>query len=256
MNLLRILGQFNLVLARIDALAQNENASTADLSLLIRQANSLRQTIVDSVPETKAEAQEKVACLLHLVKRDAMQHGFDVEISALLDAASDACNRFQISDGEAVETPVSKAPDMSPRRDRAGSVFGGSIADYVSFAPGRVSLIDTGYRYLATSQTNAEFYQLNQVGVMGKHVADLIGEFRFETRAKHRLDTCFGGEAQSYHHALPSADSARIFRCDMQPVNSFDGTILGALVYMTDVTEQVRRLRPTDAQFAQKIKHH
>ena len=75
--------------------------------------------------------------------------------------------------------------------------------------------------------------------------ADLIGDTRFETRARARFDLCFEGTEQSYHHALHGEHGACILRCDMKPVTGSDGALIGALVYMTDVTEQARRLRPS-----------
>ncbi|WP_161556114.1 PAS domain-containing protein [Mangrovicoccus ximenensis] len=125
----------------------------------------------------------------------------------------------------------------------------------MAFAAGRLSLIGTDYCFIATSEDTARHFGRQQISLMGMPLAEVIGAHRFETRARARLDACFDGKLQSYHVALPEGGRAKIMRCDMRPVNSGEGGILGALVYMTDVTEQVKRLRPDQDLFAVDMRH-
>lgn len=249
MTLISILAQFSLVQNRIDALLQSNNANAADLTFLMRQSEDLRSKIVEETPESQSEASEKLACLVNLIRRELKLQGIDGDISHLAQSASEVCDQFM------TETFAPSAPPGRPARANSlgGAVFGGSIADYVAFAEGRVSLIGTDYTYIATSAENAEFYGRSQVGLMDAHLTEFIGDFRFETRAKLRLDACFSGDPQTYHHALNCAGEAKIMRCDMKPVNSSDGLLLGALVYMSDVTEQVRKLRPSSDSMAHQF---
>ncbi|WP_138468276.1 PAS domain-containing protein [Poseidonocella sp. HB161398] len=250
MTLLSALAQFSLVHSRIDSLLQQEAANTADLSLLLRQAQDLRGALLATVPRDEREAAQKLACIVNLIRRDAQLQGFDSELSALLEAAQETCG--------AIDRPyaVQAAPRSNGRACRVPSHFGGSVADYVAFARGRLSLIDTDYRFIATSEDTARHFGRQQISLMGLPLAEVIGSHRFETRARQRLDACFEGAPQSYHVALPEGGKAKIMRCDMRPVASCEGGVLGALVYMTDVTSQVKRLRPDQDLFALGMRHN
>lgn len=240
MKLLSALAQYNLVQSRIELLAQSQDASAADLTFLCRQSGVLRTEILEQAPESQDEAVRKLSCILTLMRRETGLQGIEGDLSELVEAAASACNDYLLNDS----SPRKAAPSNTERKPSGETIFGGTIADYVAFSEGRVSLIDTNYTYIATSEENAQYYGRQQIGIMGRHITDLIGEFRFETRAKPRLDECFAGRPQTYHHALNNNGDARIMRCDMKPVNSSQDMILGALVYITDVTEQVRKLRP------------
>ncbi|WP_172328778.1 PAS domain-containing protein [Mangrovicoccus sp. HB161399] len=250
MSLLSALAQYSLVNSRIDALLQRDEPDTADLSLLLRQASDLRGEVLGAAPRDPQEAAQKLACIVNLIQRDAQMQGFAPELSALLDAAQEACGAI----GQPERTAA--VPCMTrPSGARPAAHFGGSVADYVAFAEGRLSLIGTDYCLIATSEETARHFGRQQISLMGMPLAEVIGRHRFETRARARLDACFAGKLQTYHVALPDHGRATIMRCDMRPVNSGEGGILGALVYMTDVTQQVKRLRPDQDLFAVDMRH-
>lgn len=238
MKLLSALARYNLVQSRIDDLIQSKDPSASNLTFLCRQSDALRDEILHTKPESRDEAAKQLGCILNLMRREATLQGIEGDLIDMIDIASQ-------TNGENLIEAAPRTAQPAPQKPSAETYFGGTIADYVAFSEGRVSLIDTNYIYIATSEENARFYGRRQVGIMGQHIVDLIGETRFHTRAKPRLDECFAGNQQSYHHALNCNGEARVMRCDMKPVNSSQGTILGALVYITDVTEQVRKLRPS-----------
>lgn len=226
---------------------QASDRSTADLGFLVKQSNDLRDRIIAQTPHSHKEAAEKLTCLINLMRRDPRMAAMDPDLCRLLGAAAETCETC-------VATAPQEARDTDTKiRHKTQSVFGGSMADYVAFAEGRVSLIDTNYCYVATSEANAQFYGRQQISIMGSHMADVIGESLFQTRAKPRLDACFQGDPQTYHRAQNHLGSAIIVRCDMKPVNSSDGGIMGALVYLTDVTEQARRLRTASEAMVYKL---
>ncbi|MBE3636628.1 PAS domain-containing protein [Mangrovicoccus algicola] len=248
MTLLSALAQFSLVQSRIEGLLAREETEPADLSLLLRQARDLRRAVLEAQPLDQQEAMQKLACIVNLIQRDARLQGFDAEIAALLDVAYETCS--------AIALPSRSAPVPRRSPDRRPSHFGGSVADYVAFAEGRLTLVDTGYQIVATSEETAQHFGSQQIALMGRPLHEVIGAHRFETRTKPRLDACFAGQPQSYHIAMPDGGTARILRCDMRPVNSGEGTILGALIYMTDVTEQARRLRAKTGRFTPARARH
>lgn len=238
-----LLAKYGLLQARIEALLAVADTAVADLSLLFTAERTLRTKIVSARPDDPGEAAEQIACLANLLRRELRRTGAGGEVGDLAEALLECGASLSMS--RATVTAPEAGPSGAPAA--AARTFGGSLAEYVSFAEGRVSIIDTACRYVATSPANAAFYDCAPVTVMGAHVADLIGGARFERRARARFDACFAGIAQSYHHALPAPDQtdARVMRCDMKPVRSSEGVVIGALVYMTDVTDRVRRLRGT-----------
>jgi hypothetical protein len=111
-----------------------------------------------------------------------------------------------------------------------------SVSEFVSRAEDRVSIIGVDYSYLRTSAGNAKFYDTDPDRLHGRHVGEIIGEKRFETRARARLDACFRGHVQDYTHTLEIWRDNRIMNCRMTPVRDRNDTLIGAQVTMRDVT--------------------
>lgn len=254
MTLLSVLTQYSQAQSQLEVLMQAEKTTSADLTFLVRQTNELRDLIVDHEPADQAEAIEKLACLINLIQRETRMLGLGPDLARVLDRSAETCDALSQGDfdlfalEEVPERPVVPAAGTSQN-------FGGSVADYVAFAEGRVSLIDANYTFIATSDENAAFYGRNQISIMGTHIADLIGEHRFQVRVKPRLDACFEGASQTYHHALNHNGEAFIMRCDMRPIRSGGGPVSAVLVYLTDVTETVRKLRPSADVMANQVLH-
>ena len=101
----------------------------------------------------------------------------------------------------------------------------------------RISLINSQFRYEMTTRGNREFYRLEEDGIIGRHVGEVIGEDRFEGRARKFLENTFAGVRQEYYHLLETAEGRRIMKCIMEPRPGISGTM--ALVTMIDVTEEV-----------------
>lgn len=111
-----------------------------------------------------------------------------------------------------------------------------SVSDLVSQASDRVSIISTDYRYLRTSMGNIDFYEREQQYIIGKHVGEMIGTRRFESRARGRLDACFNGALQDYSHILEMDGENRVMNCRMSPIRDRHNVLIGAQVTMRDVT--------------------
>jgi hypothetical protein len=111
-----------------------------------------------------------------------------------------------------------------------------SVSEIVSRTSDRVSIIGTDYRYIRTSIGNADFYHTEQDRLIGKHVGEVIGSTRFETRARARFDACFNGALQDYSHALEMGSEYRVMNCRMAPVRDRHNVLVGAQVTMRDVT--------------------
>lgn len=128
------------------------------------------------------------------------------------------------------------APAAAKQREATDPLDTLSVSEFVSKAADRVSIIGVDYRYLRTSAGNAKFYETEPDHLLGRHVGEIIGEKRFESRARARLDACFRGEVQDYTHTLEVGRDHRIMNCRMAPVHDRHASLIGAQVTMRDVT--------------------
>ncbi|MGJ8569801.1 MAG: PAS domain-containing protein [Hoeflea sp.] len=110
--------------------------------------------------------------------------------------------------------------------------------------PERVAVIGLDYRYIYCNRRNAEFHNKQPCDFIGKHMLDVIDQKRFQTRAKPRLDQCFGGARVSYTYEVLDAHG-RLFevKCRMTPLTRPDNVIAGAVL--------VLNMQPMFARMAQ-----
>lgn len=99
--------------------------------------------------------------------------------------------------------------------------------------PERVAVIGLDYRYIYCNSRNAEFHNKQPSDFIGKHMLDVIDQKRFQTRAKPRIDQCFGGARISYTYEVPDAHG-RLFEvnCRMTPLTGRDKVIAGAVLVL------------------------
>jgi hypothetical protein len=111
-----------------------------------------------------------------------------------------------------------------------------SVVDMVTRSSDRMSIISTDYRYLHTSIGNSKFYNAGPGQIAGRHLGEMIGATRFESRARDRLDACFAQGSQDYSHALEVNGRHLILNCRMTPLRDRHNALVGALVTMRDMT--------------------
>ncbi len=192
----------------------------AECARLLRECADALDRLETHAPTSPEEARDQVFFFLNRGIEGNTVHAGGREIDIALTLAA-----RNFSDMPVQANAAEKAPD------RSGNL---AMTDYVAGSVERVSLIDTAFRYVATSRANADFYGTRPVRIVGSHVAQMIGSTRFETRAKAHLGACFDGVPQSYVHRVDD----RIMSCQMKPVRRESGEIDGALVYMLDVTQE------------------
>lgn len=223
----------DLLISEFDACERALARSVRDASesrtsaALLKRSADLLDRIERHVPQTPAERRDKAFFFLRRGMSGAgiTAHGRDIDIALALSA---------------LPSDVADAPDPSDPGQAAGAAPGSGegLINYVSASPERVSLIDSDYRYVATSAANARYHGTRPVRMIGLHLSDVIGQDRFERRARPRMDACLAGEAQEYYHRSGTDANPRIQRCQMKPVD-MPGLGPMALVYMRDVTEVV-----------------
>lgn len=104
----------------------------------------------------------------------------------------------------------------------------------------RISLINLNHEYQFTSHSNAAHYGATQEEIQSKHVSQIIGSQRFERRARGYFDKCFSGELVEYAHTLgDDAEQTSFLKCRMQPHFDSSGAVAGAIVTMTDISEEL-----------------
>lgn len=124
--------------------------------------------------------------------------------------------------------------------DEMDSVFKTiSVFDLVGQSRDRISIIDDEFRYVNTSPKNGDFYNRPPGEIIGKHVGEIIGENRFEGRAKRFLEKTLNGKRQHYFHDLEINGRQRIMSCLMLPLHEAGGGVCGSMVTMEDITGHV-----------------
>ena len=202
------------------------SGSARDRAELLKSAANLMARIERHCPESVTEMHEMIA----FFTRRATQFGNHDTAQRDMQIALGLMDRYK----------TEWLPDKAVRRNsHIPSSGGGRLASYVSQSSERLVAIAPDYRYLATSEANAAFNNTTQVGLLGRHLHDVVGPARFYQRAKTRLDACFSGHPQEYHYALNVKDiGERIIRCQMKPLGG--GPPEGrycSLMYMQDVTD-------------------
>lgn len=119
-----------------------------------------------------------------------------------------------------------------------------SVSGLVARACDRMTVIGTDYRYLQSNSPYCDFYNDKPEKIVGKHISDVIGEARFSSRARHRLDACFNHGTQEYDFALDVAGQTRIMNIRMLPVRDRYHVSIGALVMIRDTTTNSLDLTP------------
>lgn len=104
----------------------------------------------------------------------------------------------------------------------------------------RISAFDRDFRYTYTSPANGRFHNIPQHEFRGRHVTEMIGEDRFEKRAKAYFDKCLSGEDQCYYYYLDTKQRGRqLMECRMLRQYDADNDALGALIVMRELTDGI-----------------
>ncbi len=227
MPIVTLIAEFNLLNARLkDAL--RGDSDILDVAELVRACAAKQTAIEHCRPGSPREAHEQLQFLLARARDEAPT----TRERAAVIVATELLNRR-----------AAAYPARTETIDRHGQgpivVREDSLISYVCNAVERLSLIGPDFRYVATSSANAAFYGWTQTAFVGRHLTEVIGTARFETRVRARLESAFAGEPQEYTHPLESRGQSRTMRCQIKPVRTVEAKPFGALVYVDDVTDEV-----------------
>lgn len=125
-----------------------------------------------------------------------------------------------------------------PKTDN-GNFLNSAILDSL---PDRVAVLTKDYRYLYSNELNSVHLGRKPIDLVGRHIVDFIGEERFLSGVKARLDACFAGQQFDYRPDCAQQDSLQPPRCRMSPLRDSYGEILGALIIMQGMGASTRTL--------------
>lgn len=172
--------------------------------------------LIAQVADDSAGVAQHTAVLSYLLDRY-----FGVYVSDLQPSASDL---------RLVEPPA-YVPDTDN-----GQFLNAVILDSM---PDRVAVLTRDYRYLYSNPANCAHLNRKPMELIGRHLSEFIGEERFATCARRKLDACFAGEHVDYTYERPADEAgSRLMRCRMSPLRDAGGKVMGALIVMEDLDQQ------------------
>ncbi len=108
----------------------------------------------------------------------------------------------------------------------------------VSVMPDHLSVVDRDYRYLTVNAAYLEHHGLNREEIVGRTVADLLGQERFEGMVREKLDACLAGERVHYQGWFDFHASGRHYMdVTYTPHADAGGRVTGVVVASRDITE-------------------
>lgn len=105
--------------------------------------------------------------------------------------------------------------------------------------PVLISYIGLDRRYLFVNQTYARWFGRTQEAMVGKHMAEVLGQAAYDRLAEH-IDAVLRGESVSMQAAVPYASGERFVDATYTPQFGVDGKVLGFVALVADVSDQKR----------------
>lgn len=213
----RIAGQLLVAVGRDDA----EQVSRLDAQL---------QTAMRHIFDLQAQSRSDMSLQIDFFNRLALRHCEDCgSVGRYTDMMSSLFERYLDSGAGLTTIRSGVGQDWLP--DGYDPSLHELVLDSV---PERVAVIGLDYRYLYCNKRNAEFHDKRPSDFIGRHLLDIIDLQRYLTRAKPRLDQCFGGARLAYDYEAADAHG-RLFavNCRMSPLSGNDDNVAGAVLVLS-----------------------
>jgi diguanylate cyclase (GGDEF)-like protein/PAS domain S-box-containing protein len=102
-----------------------------------------------------------------------------------------------------------------------------------------LSVIDTNYRYAFANQTYANAHNYPKEKIVGKHIADIIGQQKFNHMIKPNLDKCYQGKDISHRSWYEFRGLGyRFIEANYSPIRNDSGDVIAVAMTCHDRTEQ------------------
>lgn len=101
------------------------------------------------------------------------------------------------------------------------------------------SIVDRNYVYQIVSEAYLRAHELERNQIIGRTVADMLGEDTFEQVVKPSLDNCFRGQHVQYRSdfSFKGYDGLRHMDVSYRPYRDISGEVIGAIVSARDITD-------------------
>ncbi len=112
------------------------------------------------------------------------------------------------------------------------------FASVIEQSADRISVIDLNYQIIMTNAANIDFHQRSKEAIVGRPLAELVGEDTFHRFSKGALDRCFKGEEVRFRRPHKDQHGHDVtIEVLLEPFRELDGRISGAIARLRDVTE-------------------
>ncbi|MGI9509847.1 MAG: putative bifunctional diguanylate cyclase/phosphodiesterase, partial [Geminicoccaceae bacterium] len=148
------------------------------------------------------------------------------------------CEPFRELDGS-ISGAIGSVRDISAAKQAEEQLrLFASMIDQVS---DRISVVGLDYRFRLTNKANLDFHNVSLKAILGRHLAEMIGEKAFRDYAKPDCDRCFQGETVRVRRkGKDLSGDCRMLDILLEPYRDADGSITGAVSTIRDITEAHR----------------
>lgn len=218
-----LIGQFHDLSRRLADAVRNEDEPT--VLQIDHDIVELEREILVCRAADRRDIDRQIRFFSDLIVRHSPDPDSVLKYSAMLTALF---NRYFDAEPAEHAAPVQRSRKLSRGYDT-------SVAELVlDSLPERAAVVGLDYKYIYTNERNAAFHDLAPSCFIGRHIVDVIGEERFASRVKAKLDQCFSGASLSYNYELVDAGGRKFdVACRMTPFLGPDGAICGALMLLS-----------------------
>ncbi len=126
------------------------------------------------------------------------------------------------------------------------------FAQLADALPSLVSSVDRAFVYRFVNRAYSEWFGKPRDQIIGRSMADVLGDATMAV-VRPRLEAAFAGQTVTYEATLPyKHGGARHVLATYTPDRDADGTVVGAFVHVTDITERYlaeQALRASTTEF-------
>ncbi|BFM14087.1 hypothetical protein R50073_02700 [Maricurvus nonylphenolicus] len=119
------------------------------------------------------------------------------------------------------------------------SAHSAGLLNALAMSGDHFSIVDRNYTYQIVSDAYLRAHELEREQIIGRHVADMLGEDIFEQVVKPSLDNCFRGQKVQYRSdfTFKGYDGLRHMDVCYRPYRDVSGEVIGAIVSARDITD-------------------
>lgn len=203
------------------------------VDLLDRDMENIVASILAYRAQSTLEIYMQFQFLINLIRQEADDSACVVRDARAMSLLLD--RYFSDAQDAAADTALIPSGPEKPAEPPLFELTGGLSDVILDSMSDEVVVVTRDYRYLYANAAHASAAAKKPIELVGKHVSEVIGEQRFEGRARAKLDRCLAGDALAYEYTLEERGGQRV-DCKMMPIRGAEGEVLGVLIVTRDVT--------------------